>query len=86
MGSEKLPLSASPSKAEKHIPTELEVGLSDHDCDLVLDQWQAAVGRFHHIVKQSSEFSSPIVFIKNVDGAMPELRHAAMAMVICTQI
>jgi hypothetical protein len=81
----KLPLSATPSKAEKHTLTQPDSGMPDHDCEMALDQWRAAVGRLHHVLKRS-EVYPPIAFVKNLDGAMPELRRAAMAVIICNQI
>ena len=85
MACEKLSLSAIPSKSEKHAPAQHMDGLSDHDCPVALDLWQAHIGRLRILVEHSDEFAPP-VFVKSLDESMPELRRAAMAVVICVQI
>jgi hypothetical protein len=85
MACEKLSLSAIPSKSEKHAPARHMDGLSDRDCQVALNHWEAHIGRLRILVERSEEFSPP-VFVKNVDESMPELRRAAMAVVMCNQV
>ena len=60
-------------------------GLSDHDCHDALDQWQAHIERLRILVERSCEFTPP-AFIKSLEGITPELRQAAMAVVIRAQM
>jgi hypothetical protein len=85
MAFHKLPLPTTLSKAETHTPAQQSEGLYDHDCRTALDRWRSHIGRLRLLVEHSQEFTPP-AFMKAVDGSMPDLRRAAMLMVICSQI
>jgi hypothetical protein len=85
MATEKLSLFAIPSKAEKHSPAQQSEGLSDPDCEMALDRWQAHIGRLRILVDQSGDVT-PNAFLKCLEILTPELRRAATAVIICDQI